>query len=93
MRNLECVTTTELSKITLRKLILTIKWYLLLGRAMHEKAILGEGKPRVKFWVCTFKFSFRNVDVNKMAEYTNLQIRRKSAGKKKKKACTSSKNR
>lgn len=55
-----------------------------MGRAMQEKDVLGEGKPRVKFWVCTFKFSFRNVDVNKMVEYTSLQIRRKSAGKKKK---------
>lgn len=44
------------------------------------------GKIQSKIWACTFKFSFRHssVDVCMTVEYTSLEVKRKSAGKKKK---------
>lgn len=53
---------------------------------MQEKDVLGEGKSRVKFWACTFfKFSLKytSVDVNRTVGYTSLEVKKKSAGKKK----------
>lgn len=83
---MECVTTTELSKMTLRRLILAIKrWYLLMRRQCKRKMYLGREKSRVKFWACTFfKFSLKHtsVDVNRTVGYTSLEVKRKSAGKK-----------